>query len=57
MIALVVVLVCVAVIVLLSKFMPDIIRSIPALIGLIVIVCIVGGVALFIWIGTFMAGC
>ena len=57
MTALVIALVCIAVIVLLSKFMPDIIKSIPAIIGLIIIVCIVGGVAFFIWIGTFMTGC
>lgn len=48
MVALVVILCVIGVIALLSKFLPNILASIPAVIGLILLVLIVGGVILIL---------
>ncbi len=50
--ALVIVLVIIGAIVLLSKFLPNIIASIPAVIGLIILAILIGGVALFVGLAT-----
>lgn len=39
-------------IMLLSKFLPDILRAIPALLGLIILAIIIGGIALVIYLIT-----
>lgn len=48
MMTLVVVLCIIGIVMLLSKFMPDILRSIPAVIGLIILAIIIGGVVFII---------
>ena len=50
MIALVVVLCIIGVVMLLSKFLPDILRAIPAVIGLIILAILIGIVAFIIYL-------
>ena len=48
MIPLIVVLCIIGVVMLLSKLLPDILRAIPAVIGLIILAILIGGVVLII---------
>ena len=50
MIPLVVVLCIIGVVMLLSKFLPDILRAIPAVIGLIILAILIGIVAFIIYL-------
>ena len=50
MIPLVVVLCIIGVVMLLSKFLPDILRAIPAVIGLIILATLIGSVAFIIYL-------
>ena len=50
MIPLIVVLCIIGVVMLLSKFLPDILRAIPAVIGLIILAILIGGIVLIIYI-------
>ena len=52
MVPLIVVLCIIGVVMLLSKFMPDILRAIPAVIGLIILAVLIGGIILVIWLFT-----
>ena len=48
MIWLVVVLCIIGIVMLLSKFLPDILKAIPALIGLIILAVLIGGIVLIV---------
>jgi len=48
MVYLVAVLCIIGIVMLLSKFLPDILRAIPAVIGLIILAILIGGVVLII---------
>ena len=50
MIPLIVVLCIIGVVMLLSKFLPDILRAIPAVIGLIILAILIGGLVLIIYL-------
>ena len=50
MIPLVVVLCIIGVVMLLSKFLPDILRAIPAVIGLIILATLIGSAAFIIYL-------
>jgi len=52
MVPLIVVLCIIGVVMLLSKFMPDILRAIPAVIGLILLAALIGGTISVIWFFT-----
>jgi len=52
MVPLIVVLCIIGVVMLLSKFMPDILRAIPAVIGLIILAVLIGGIIFVIWFFT-----
>lgn len=49
---LIVVLCIIGVVMLLSKFLPDILRAIPAVIGLIILAILIGGIISIIWLFT-----
>ena len=52
MMPLVIVLCVIGAVMLLSKFMPDILRAIPAVIGLIILAILIGGIVLVIYLFT-----
>ena len=52
MIPIVILLATIGAIILLSKFLPNIIASIPAVIGLVILALIIGGVAFFLTLPT-----
>ena len=52
MMPLVIVLCVIGAVMLLSKFMPDILRAIPAVIGLIILAILIGGIVFVIYLFT-----
>ena len=52
MVPLFVVLCIIGVVTLLSKLLPDILRAIPAVIGLIILAILIGGIMFVIWLFT-----